>query len=98
MYVRPIEPTKGLRYNPAMNAPKIEHEERIADVRNSFADAVGRARYSDETTVLTSRGKRVAVIVSMEFYERALASLGEERAPANPKAQRDVVAAKNIAD
>ena len=70
---------KGLRYNPAMNAPKIEHEERIADVRNSFADAVGRARYSVETTVLTSRGKRVAVIVSLDFYERALAALGEQR-------------------
>ena len=80
MYTNAME---GLSYTPAMTAPKIEHEERIADVRNSFADAVGRARYSDETTVLTSRGKRVAVIVSMEFYERALAALGEERVPAD---------------
>ncbi len=72
-------------YNPAMTAPKIEHEERIADVRNSFADAVGRARYSDEATVLTSRGKRVAVIVSLDFYERALAALGEERVLSDPK-------------
>ncbi|WP_434593444.1 type II toxin-antitoxin system prevent-host-death family antitoxin [Streptomyces sp. A5-4] len=54
-----------------------EHEERIADVRNSFAEAVGRARYSGEVTVLTSRGKRAAAIVPMEFYERALAALGE---------------------
>ena len=37
------------------------------------------ARYFDETTVLTSRSKRVAVIVGMDFYERALAALGEER-------------------
>lgn len=74
--------TSTVSYTSAMNAPKIEHEERIADVRNSFADAVGRARYSDETTVLTSRGKRVAVIVSMDFYERACEALGEERVPA----------------
>ncbi len=74
-----------MRYHLAMTAPKIEHEERIADVRNSFADAVGRARYSDETTVLTSRGKRVAVIVGMDFYERALAALGEQRVLATPE-------------
>lgn len=77
--------TKAVSYNPVMTAPKIEHEERIADVRNSFADAVGRARYSDESTVLTSRGKRVAVIVSMDFYERALAALDEQRVPAEPQ-------------
>ena len=69
-------------YTPNMTAPKIEHEERIADVRNALADAINQARYRDETTVLTSRGKRVAVLVSMDFYERALAALGEERVPA----------------
>ncbi|MFF0777047.1 type II toxin-antitoxin system prevent-host-death family antitoxin [Streptomyces sp. NPDC003720] len=62
-----------------MTAPKKEHQEKIADVRNSLADAIERARYYDETTVMTSRGKRVAVIVGMDFYERALAALGEER-------------------
>jgi prevent-host-death family protein len=66
-------------YTADMTAPKIEHQERIADVRNSLADVIAKARYYDETTVLTSRKKRVAVIVSMEFYERALAALGEER-------------------
>ena len=44
-----------------------------------LADAIERARYFDETTVMTSRGKRVAVIVGMDFYERALEALGEER-------------------
>ncbi|WP_329368869.1 type II toxin-antitoxin system prevent-host-death family antitoxin [Streptomyces sp. NBC_00669] len=61
---------------------RTEHEARIADVRNSFADAVGRARYSGEVTVLTSRGKRAAAIVPMDFYERALAALGETAVPA----------------
>lgn len=68
-----------LRYTADMTAPKKEHQEKIADVRNSLADAIERARYFDETTVMTSRGKRVAVIVGMDFYERALAAMGEER-------------------
>lgn len=70
---------KAVRYTPDMTAPKKEHQEKIADVRNSLADAIEKARYYDETTVMTSRGKRVAVIVGMDFYERALAALGEER-------------------
>jgi prevent-host-death family protein len=73
MYIRSV------RYTPDMTAPKKEHQEKIADVRNSLADAIERARYYDETTVMTSRGKRVAVIVGMDFYERALHALGEER-------------------
>ena len=68
-----------VRYTPAMSAPKKEHQEKIADFRNSLAEAIEKARYFDETTVLTSRGKRVAVLVGMDFYERALAALGEER-------------------
>jgi prevent-host-death family protein len=74
-----------VRYTPDMTAPKKEHQEKIADVRNSLADAIERARYFDETTVMTSRGKRVAVIVGMDFYERALEALGEERVLVEPK-------------
>lgn len=62
-----------------MTAPKVELEERIADVRNALADAINRARYRDEVTVLTHRKRRVAALVSIEFYERALEALGEER-------------------
>lgn len=62
-----------------MSAMKKENQEKIADFRNSLADAIEKARYFDETTVLTSRGKRVAVLVGMDFYQRALAALGEER-------------------
>ncbi|MFM9590777.1 type II toxin-antitoxin system Phd/YefM family antitoxin [Streptomyces scabiei] len=72
-----------------MDAPKTEHVASIAEVRNSFADAVGRARYSDEPTVLTSRKKRVAVVVSIDFYERALRALGETRTPAEEPAPAD---------
>lgn len=75
---------KAVSYNPAMSALKKEHQEKIADFRNSLADAIERARYFDETTVLTSRGKRVAVLVGMDFYERAMAALGEERVLVEP--------------
>jgi prevent-host-death family protein len=79
-----------------MTAPKIEHQERIADVRNALADAIERARYYDETTVLTSRGKRVAVLVGMDFYERALTALGETRVAPDPSRQRDEAAARRL--
>lgn len=69
----------AVAYTADMTAPKKEHQQKIADFRNALADAIERARYFDETTVLTSRGKRVAVMVGMDFYERALAALGEER-------------------
>lgn len=68
-----------VRYTSGMTAPKKENQEKIADFRNSLAEAIEKARYFDETTVLTSRGKRVAVLVGMDFYERALEALGEER-------------------
>ncbi|MFI1787396.1 type II toxin-antitoxin system prevent-host-death family antitoxin [Streptomyces olivaceoviridis] len=68
-----------------MTEPITEHVESIAEVRNSFADAIGRARYGNDSTVLTSRGKRVGAIVSMDFYERALEALGLTAVPAEPK-------------
>lgn len=71
--------TNGVGYTHAMTAPKKEHQKGIAEVRNALGGAIERARYYDETTVMTSRGKRVAAIVGMDFYERALAALGEER-------------------
>lgn len=76
---------KAMTYTEPMTDTRTERESRIADVRNSFADAVGRARYSGEVTVLTSRGKRAAAIVPMDFYERALAALGETAVPAEQR-------------
>ncbi|MFB7115187.1 type II toxin-antitoxin system prevent-host-death family antitoxin [Streptomyces sp. NPDC056291] len=62
-----------------MSEPKTERQKSIAEVRNELADTINRARYVDQPTVLTSRKKRVAVVVGMDFYERALAALGETR-------------------
>ncbi|MFC8704147.1 type II toxin-antitoxin system prevent-host-death family antitoxin [Streptomyces anulatus] len=70
-----------------MTAPKKEHQSKIADARNALADAIEKARYYDETTVLTSRGKRVAVLVGMDFYERALEALGETRELVEPASE-----------
>ena len=78
----PLMYIRGAPYTVAMNAPKIEHVKGIAELRNDLADTIGRARYRDEVTVVTSRSKRVVALVSIEFYERALAALGEERVPA----------------
>jgi prevent-host-death family protein len=82
MYINALN---ALRYTFAMTAPKKEHQEKIAEFRNSMADSIERARYFDETTVLTSRGKRVAVLVGMDFYERALTALGEQRELVTPE-------------
>lgn len=60
-----------VRYTPDMTAPKKEHEERIADARNSLAEVINRARYLQEPTFLTNRGKRVAVVSSTDFYDQA---------------------------
>ncbi|XVV35039.1 type II toxin-antitoxin system prevent-host-death family antitoxin [Streptomyces sp. CA-100214] len=91
MYTKAIEAVmymRGGKYTAAM-APMTEHTERIADVRNSFADAVGRARYSDEPTILTNRGKRVAAVVSMDLYDwtREVAALLVEAADDPDKSQ-----------
>lgn len=85
MYIMALVYSNGAPYTANMNAPKTEHVKGIAELRNDLADTIGRARYSDDVTVLTSRGKRVAAVVSIDFYERALAALGEQRVPATPE-------------
>lgn len=62
--------------------PRIEHRNKIARARNVFGKVINRAHYAGETTVLVNRGKEdVAVIVPVEFYERAKVALGEEVTP-----------------
>lgn len=67
MYITPVG------YTADMTAQKKEHEERIADARNGLAEVINKARYLQEPTFLTNRGKRVAVVVSTDFYEQATA-------------------------
>lgn len=92
MYIIAVNALTGImivRYTPDMTAPKKENQKSIAEVRNSLAEAIEKARYFDETTVLTSRKKRVAVIVGMDFYERALEALGEQRVLVDSAADSD---------
>lgn len=55
-----------------------EVKRKIADARNIFGEVISRCRFGDERTILINRGKPVAVIVSVEFYERAKYLMGEE--------------------
>lgn len=75
----PFMAMKGIQYASGMSEPKTERQKSIADLRNDLADSINRARYQDQPTVLTSHRKRVAVLVGLDFYERALAALGEKR-------------------
>ncbi|MCK1813305.1 type II toxin-antitoxin system prevent-host-death family antitoxin [Streptomyces sp. XM4011] len=65
-----------------MTTTRTEHRAKIADARNVLGEVISRARFAGETTVLMNRGKEAAVIVPFDFYERALAALGEEAVPA----------------
>lgn len=61
-------------------------------LRAQFAEYIGRAQYSGEAVVIvdgTRKRKRVAALVSMDFYERALAALGETRVPADKPPSSD---------
>lgn len=66
-----------------MATTRTEHREKIAEARNVLGEVIARARFAGETTVLINRGKEAAVIVPFDFYERALAALGETAVPAS---------------
>lgn len=66
-----------------MATTRTEHREKIAEARNVLGEVIARARFAGETTVLINRGKEAAVIVPFDFYERALAALGETVVPAS---------------
>jgi prevent-host-death family protein len=42
---------------------------KISDARVHFADVIGRARYAQQVTTLTDRGKDAAVVISPEQYD-----------------------------
>lgn len=63
----------AVEYDAGMTARKTEHEEPIAQARNGLAEVINRARYLGEPTFLLNRGKRAAVVVSVDFYEQAIA-------------------------
>ncbi|WP_158834987.1 type II toxin-antitoxin system Phd/YefM family antitoxin [Streptomyces sp. NRRL S-350] len=56
----------------------------VSDARANLTEVIAKARLLDQRIVLTRRDKPQAVLVSPEFYERALAALGEK-----PEGQAD---------
>ncbi|TFV33148.1 type II toxin-antitoxin system prevent-host-death family antitoxin [Streptomyces sp. T1317-0309] len=54
----------------------------LRDARSRFTHLVDHVRDTREPRWITRHGRRSAVIVSRDFYERALAALGETAVPA----------------
>lgn len=52
----------------------------ISEARANLSEVANHARIRDDTAVLYNRGKPVAAVVSMDFYEHALLALGDPRA------------------
>lgn len=54
-------------------------EERmgVSEARANLTEVIARVRLLGQRVVLTRRDKPQAVLVSYDFYERALAALGE---------------------
>jgi prevent-host-death family protein len=55
-----------------MSAQPTENHMKIAEARNVLGEVIARSRFGGEVTILINRGKEAAVIVSPEFYRRAL--------------------------
>jgi prevent-host-death family protein len=51
------------------------HRQSTADARNELGQVIGRATFGNEPTILLNRKKEVAVVVSMEFFEKAMEAL-----------------------
>ncbi|MFF5210855.1 type II toxin-antitoxin system Phd/YefM family antitoxin [Streptosporangium sp. NPDC000396] len=64
----------------------------ISEAREHLAEVVGRARYAKEETVLTHYGQPVAVVISIETYQKLTqghAEVPEYDLPAEIRAQID---------
>ncbi|MBT2453315.1 type II toxin-antitoxin system Phd/YefM family antitoxin [Streptomyces sp. ISL-86] len=49
----------------------------VSDARANLTEVIAKVRLLGQQVVLTRRDKPQAVLVSPEFYERALAALGD---------------------
>ena len=61
-------------------------------LRANLAEYIGRVQHRGEEVVIvdgTKRRKRIAALVSMDFYERALEALGEQRVLVDKAADSD---------
>ncbi len=81
---RPVHNVNGAPW--AAGRRDLEPEERtITQLRSNLTEQCQRVRYMGEAVVVvdnTKARKPIAALVSLDFYERALAALGEAGVPA----------------
>lgn len=85
--VRTEDPEFNNIYSPRIDRRMIRdgvaedgvQEMSLSLARAKLSELVGAVCHAKQQVALVSRKKRVAVIVGMDFYERALEALGEER-------------------
>ncbi|MFF8297700.1 hypothetical protein ACF07M_20200 [Streptomyces globisporus] len=56
--------------------------------RSRFSDLVGEVAHAKQPAALLNHGQRRAMIVSVDFYERALEALGETRELVEPEPEK----------
>lgn len=67
---RPPDPTKRLRPASHRMYDSYMNEVAVSDARNRLADVIEESRRSGEPISVTRRGKRVAVILESEAFDR----------------------------
>ncbi|WP_438479170.1 GIY-YIG nuclease family protein [Streptomyces asiaticus] len=80
---RPIHNVNSSPWAPGARALTSD-ERTISQMRADLTEHCQRVKYLNKVVFLvdrTKKRKRLAALVSMEFYERALAALGEEAVP-----------------
>jgi PHD/YefM family antitoxin component YafN of YafNO toxin-antitoxin module len=75
-------PRRDLRTIRDVVAADGVREVSLSLARPKLTGIVRTVAHTSEPVALLSYGQRYAVVVSLDFYERALAALGEERVPA----------------
>ena len=81
---RPVHNVVGIPWSQTRRALDPE-EVGVGALRANLSEHCNRAQFGGEATFvvdISRQRKRVAALVSMDFYDRALAALGEVRVPA----------------
>ncbi|MEV4041505.1 GIY-YIG nuclease family protein [Streptomyces sp. NPDC049744] len=85
--IRAEDPEHNGTYSPRVNRRTIRdvlandgvREVSLSLARPRLTTIVGEVAHADQPVALLNHGRRYAMVVSMDFYERALAAMGEER-------------------
>jgi prevent-host-death family protein len=91
--IRSEDPEHNGTYSPRREPSSIRdvvaadgiREVSLSLARPRLSDIVRGVAHTDQPVALLSHGQRYAVVVSMDFYERALEALGEQRVLVTPE-------------